>query len=500
MADDISDSEEGSEAKPAGAGIQTELLRSYLSFAARAIRPRWGRVVAVILLGMILTGAAVRYAPRTYKCTTVLMALSNPVLDSNNNGPGALAGAPTLITRQENLQTLVKETGLARTYDARRPVILRLKDRATQWAFGNWSDETKTAILVGTLQSRLSVGSDAAGNLAISVEWTDGKTAAELAEAAREGFLKIRHNAEISAFEVKMAILDEHATKMRAEVEALAKQINDAHEQRTAQLTKSAGTRGAAVAAPIVRLAPRRTTTDFGISDQLPDRKAKLADAKRRLVDLENDRERRLREEQGKLTEMKLHLTPSHPQVVLQEERIGILMQVPSEVALLRSEVADLERTLKQSEALAAHGSSIVAGGPLVASSGTSPSALPNEIIQALESEQTDPALSAQISGAVVRYGSLRDEIRGGRMALDTAQAAFDHRYQIVVPAEVPNQPIKPKPAVIFGTGLAISLVLALLLPLLAELRRGVIIERWQVQQMQLPVLAELRLPPHSSD
>src|SRR6185369_2476639 len=499
MADDISDNEDGSEAKPAGPGIQAELIRSYLSFAARAIRPRWGRVFVVILLGMTLTGAAARYAPRTYKCTTVLMALSNPVLDSNNNGPGALAGAPTLITRQENLQTLVKDTGLARTYDARRPAILKLKDRATQWAFGKWSDETRTAILVGTLQSRLAVGSDAAGNLAISVEWTDGKTAAELAEAAREGFLKIRHNAEISAFEVKMAILDEHATKMRAEVEALAKQINDAHEQRTAQLTKSAGTRGAAVAAPIVRLAPRRTTTDFGISDQLPDRKAKLADAKRRLVDLENDRERRLREEQGKLTEMKLHLTPSHPQVVLQEERIGILMQVPSEVALLRSEVADLERTLKQSEALAAHGSSIVAGGPMVAS-GASPGALPNEIIQALESEQTDPALSAQISGAVVRYGSLRDEIRGGRMALDTAQAAFDHRYQIVVPAEVPNQPIKPKPAVIFGTGLAISLVLALLLPLLAELRRGVIIERWQVQQMQLPVLAELRLPPHSSD
>ena len=111
-----------------------------------------------------------------------------------------------------------------------------------------------------------------------------------------------------------------------------------------------------------------------------------------------------------------------------------------------------------------------------------------------------DPALSAQISGAVARYGALRDDIRAGRMQLDTAQAAFDHRYQIVVPAEVPNVPTKPKPPLIFAVGFVMSLLLALLVPILAELRRGIIVERWQVTQMALPVLAELKLPPHSSE
>ncbi len=128
------------------------------------------------------------------------------------------------------------------------------------------------------------------------------------------------------------------------------------------------------------------------------------------------------------------------------------------------------------------------------------PAALPTEIIQALESDRTDPALAAQIGGAVGRYGALRDEIRAGRMQLDTAQAAFDHRYQIVVPAQVPNVPTKPKPALIFGVGIALSILLALVLPIAAELRRGIIIERWQVQVMALPVLAELKLPPHSAN
>jgi len=38
-------------------------------------------------------------------------------------------------------------------------------------------------------------------------------------------------------------------------------------------------------------------------------------------------------------------------------------------------------------------------------------------------------------------------------------------------------------------------LLVALLVPILLELRRDVLVERWQVDHFQLPVLAELRLP-----
>jgi uncharacterized protein involved in exopolysaccharide biosynthesis len=487
----------------ANAIAQMELVRSYAAFAWRAIRPRWVISVAIFTVGMVITILVLRYAPRTYTCTTVLMAIENPVLDANG-GQNPLAGAASLITRQENLETLVRETGLVQKFVVRRPTLMALKDRAIQSMFGQWSEKTQAAILVGTLGSKLSVGMDTANNLSISVSWTDGKTAAELAEAAREGFLRTRHAAEISAFEAKMSILDEHATKMRAEVETLAEQINAAHaEERARELTKAGAAAVATGAAPIAlpSLVQRRPSSlSSTLGAELPEQKTKLAELKRQLAELEADRDKRLRDEKAKLTELQLHLTPSHPQVVIEQERIAILSQVPSDVALLRSEVADLEGTIKQREALAAHGSSAIGGGSVVAAGAGVPAALPTEIIQALESDHTDPALTAQISGAVVRYGSLRDEIRAGRMQLDTAQAAFDHRYQIVVPAEVPDVPTKPKPALIFGAGFALSLLLALLVPILSELRRGIVIERWQVQQMALPVLAELKLPPHSAD
>jgi uncharacterized protein involved in exopolysaccharide biosynthesis len=503
MADD--DQNEEQEGSSQNSAAQLELVRSYLAFAGRAIRPRWWWVASVLTIGLALTIVVFKVAPRTYSCTTVLMALSNPVLDQNGGG-NPLANAPSLIMRQENLQQLVRDTSLVEKFKQRRPPLLKAKDDLIQKAFGQWNHEVQEAILVGTLQSKLSVGSDQAGNLTITVDWTDGKTAAEVAEAAREGFLRGRHSAEISAFEAKMSILDEHASRLRSEVETLAQQINSAHEEKAAHVTKPAGDAGAASATPgtslpALRAAARRATNSdlsASLSAELPERKAKLAELKQQLIARESDRERHLREEQAKLAEMQLHLTPSHPQVVTQQERISLALQVPSDLALLRTEVADLESTIKQREALATHGTSAITGGP--SSTGPSPAALPTEIIQALESDTIDPALSAQISGAVVRYGSLRDEIRSGRMQLDTAQAAFDHRYQIVTPAEAPNTPTKPKPGLIIGAGFALSLLLSLLFPLLAELRRGVIIERWQVHQLQLPVLAELKLPPHSPD
>jgi len=85
-----------------------------------------------------------------------------------------------------------------------------------------------------------------------------------------------------------------------------------------------------------------------------------------------------------------------------------------------------------------------------------------------------------------------------GRIDLDTAQAAFNHRYQVIVPAEAPSKAEKPNPVLIIVGGLFLSLLLSLALPIISELRGGVIVETWQVHHLQLPVLAELKLPPHT--
>jgi hypothetical protein len=270
-------------------------------------------------------------------------------------------------------------------------------------------------------------------------------------------------------------------------------------EKNTAEALKAVPVPSSS-SAPVPRFIARRPTPGAAEPDmQLPVLKESLDAKKRKLADLEGDRERRQREERAKLAELKLRLTPSHPDVVTAEQRLAVLSQEPSDMALLRAEVSTLESELKQRDTLAKRGAPTLGGAmPGIASGTVEP--VPTEIVGLLDDGNIDPALSASLYGAIAKYSTLRDDIRSGRIQLDTAQAAFHHRYKIVVPADEPGSPVKPKIRVILSAGLALSLALALALPILAELRTGIMIERWQVNGLRLPVLAELRLPALSTD
>jgi len=491
--------DDGADGDDAGGGGKLD-LRSYLTFASRAIRKRWIRSAVVAVVGLTLTIAALLYLPKSYSCSTVLMTLGSPVLDSRD-GTNALAGAVDLIQRHENLEMLIRETGLVQKSEARRPPLLRLKDRMFRAAFGTPSDKVMIASLLGTLQTRIIVTPEK-GDLTIKAEWSDAHTAAELAEAARESFLKARHQAEMSAFEDKIAILEGHATKLRDEIGRLAQQLKAARDEKLAELRtmRSQANKAKADATAALPRFSRQVPTAGEPDTRALELKGQLESLRAKLTSIEAEREQRLREEQAKADELKLKLTPSHPQVVAQEEKIAMIAQVPSNLALLRAEVKDMEAELRQRQALGQGLGSVRQGGALPAL-GAGADQLPEEVTELLQRDDNlDPALTAQLSGTVMKYSNLRNDLLTTHIELDTEEAAFRHRYQIIIPAEAPNKPDKPKPAVILGGGIILTLLISLLLPILAELRRGVMTERWQVQQLQLPIIAELRLPPYSAD
>ena len=487
------DSEEGG-----GNQNQVELLRSYLAFGKRAIRLHWRLCTLIGIVGLGLTVAAVILAPRTYKCTTVLMAVGTPVLDGATQ-QNPLASADGLILRHENLEALIRDTNLLNSWETRRPPLLKFKDKVMRALRGELDTKTKISALVGTLETKIVVTTEK-NNLTIAVEWSDAQTAADLALAAREGFVRSRRAAEMSAFEDRAAILDSHASSLRDEVQSMAEQLMAATRQGIAKAEQSVG-------ATAVAATPAATPKIVGsfaarpaspVTEEVSALRERLAADKPKVVELENDWQRRLREEQGKLADLKLKFTDSHPQVVTEQERLAMLSQPPPELATLKAEIKAIEQDIRARELITGRktlGMSSVAGAPAA----TLPESLPPAIMQALENDGADPALRAQLSRAVVQYGDLRGEMRMDRIALDTAQAAFNHRYQVNIPADVPPTASKPKPGVIVAAGLVLSLLLAAGIPLLLELRRRVLVERWQVNQLQLPVLAELKLPRRTS-
>jgi uncharacterized protein involved in exopolysaccharide biosynthesis len=479
--------DDGSE--DSGGGFNLEMVRSLLKFSKNAIARRKLVVGIVAVVGLALTFAAAKYLPRSYECKTTMMALASGVLDAER-GPQPLAGAEGLIMSHENLEKLTRDIDLKKKFVSRRPALLAFKDSLIQSVFGPMDDKVLTSVIIGTLGSKIepTVEKD---ELSIQVTWTDGQTAAEITEAAREGFLRIRHTAEMSAFQDKMSILDSHAVALRAEIGVLAQQMKERLAEKRAELEAEAKAEVAKNPGSPKRTIFRRAASKPITDEQIPELRSRLVGLKQQLNNAESERTARIRQEEGKLEDLKLRLTPSHPQVITQQERVGMATQVPSELSLLRAEVQDMESQIRQREAMQGQRSGVA----LSSTEAVGSEPLSTEVLGLLDERDADPALAAQISGAVVRYGSLRDDIRGAKLALDTAQAAFSRRYKVTLPVEAPSEPTKPKKAVVLGIGAAISLLLALLLPILLELKRDVIVEQWQVNQFQLPVLADLRLP-----
>src|SRR5262249_6031805 len=144
----------------------------------------------------------------------------------------------------------------------------------------------------------------------------------------------------------------------------------------------------------------------------------------------------------------------------------------PEEVSL-RQELKDMDIRIKGMTAAAqtpapSGGGGSVASAPQDDNGPLSP--LPQEIMNLMEQRagNMDPALKAQFLFAVGKYSELRSQIATAHLKLDAAQAAFNHRYQVVAPPEVPNKPAKPKVPVLFAAGFVLSLLLALIVPVVA--------------------------------
>jgi uncharacterized protein involved in exopolysaccharide biosynthesis len=483
-----------------------DLLKSYLAYVARALRGH--RLLAGITTACVVvaTFIAVAVWPRAYTCVTVLAAQDSRILDGDKSG-GSLAGASEVILSRENVASIVDDLHLVKTWEASLPPISRFKQSVMRIIRGEVNESAKREALIATVQSSLFVQPPGwnESKLIITAEWSNAETAAALADAADQSFLRARHIAEISTITEYITILEGHANELREEIKSLAGQGNaEAKTPTAAPAVEPTPTpaRAAAAAAPVARAAPAAKPVE-----DLTELRANLVEKQAQLKAMEDAKNRRLADAEQALTELRTKFTREHPMVVTAERNIANLNQDSTQLIALRAEVKQLSDTLKAKTAIQKEETAFRGGGRGVVpqAAGAMPGAstvepLPADIMRLMQegSEELDPAISAQFRTAVNKYATLRDKIGTARVDLDTAQAAFKHRYQIVIPAEPPSKPSKPKVPVLIAAGLAMSLVFGLLAAVLAELRTGKLVERWQVDRLGVPLLGDVRWPPAS--
>ena len=470
---------------PTPDGAQEDLLdwrsvRRYALYALGSIRRRPFLFLAVSAGMALVAAGALAVMPWTYEVQSKLLVLKNPVLavkaDANQMEP-TRAAAET-IRGHDNLRSLVQQTELVQEWPKRRAPILRLKDRLMRALGRTQTEEELIKGLTGLLEKNLQVWTTPDGTVTIRLYWRDPVMAYRLVDAAQQNFFEKRHVLEISTIAEQISILEGHAARLRKDIE-----VEVAELQRMRDRSKAKGER-----VPASALFPKEEAE--GPSLRV------LLDAKRRAIaDLEDFRQRHLVELQTRLTEQRAVYSETHPIVLDLQRSIELLRNPSPQVTMLRQEEADLRHKL---------------AGRAQDGDASAPPNVAAEIFRDLATSEDSSVEYArsQLRFNAQQYAAMRERINAAEIDLDTARAAFKYRYTVVTPPQVPRGPISPNSTMVMVAALIAGLLLALSATTVADLRSGLVLERWQLEDLLpapqaivgVPWEAVARLPPAASD
>ena len=460
---------------PSERGIQdmatAPLPGDYLLFALRAARRRKGLTLLVFFAG--LAGLAAYYWLKTpqYRAEARILAQraqSLPsIVRSNVAEDAPTRAAYEIIHRRENLLDLIQQAGLLESppktdfLDRVRSAAATIRGPAP--AGGDPSDD-----LVELLDRKLKVEVGEV-TIAIQIDWPNQQQAYRIVEGALQNFLEARHVLDVTALDDAISTLQ---GRNAAAADALAKATEEA--KRSLQQDANRSYRAQA---------PSRGGTALGrqATDDLARLKSMLDAKERAISDVEAFRRRRLSELQAQYDARRAVYAEGHPEMANLRLDIAALNRDSSQITALREE----ERRLRdeyQARLAQERGAGGAVAGPL------------SDQRPPLDGPPATVEQNERVREARTRYQQISDSLHSAQVELDTARAAFKHRYKIIRPAQVSKEPVSPNPFKVFGIGGVASLVLAFLVSAAVDWRSGRLLERWQIERgLGLPIMANLK-------
>lgn len=435
---------------------------------------RHRRLVAACFLGVVgLAAVALAVLPKRWEVQTTILAQRNPLnVGLYRDWDAPTRAARETVLRRENLSTLVQQTDFQERYLASRSPAVRARD----WAFALLRGRERThdellESLVDGLEDRLWVLVGSEGTITIGFEWSDRELAYDLVEAALQNFLEARHAAEVSSIAENISLLEEHASRLQESIAGKTREVEE--------MEREARARGGRRVAYRPRV-PR--------DEDLARLETRLQARRKALEDLEEYRQRRIAELQATLTQQETMYAERHPVLVATRKSIEALTDRSPQVDAIRAEITDLEREVTRRGARP-QDPTRPGAGPME-SDGAGPE---------LRLEQDAPQLEYErhkLWLLVRQHSGLLDRIDQARVELNTAQAGFKYRYSVVTPPQLPKAPKSPRASRIAAMALVGGIAFALFAAAAADLRGGVVLERWQLEgRLDPPVLAETRAP-----
>jgi capsular polysaccharide biosynthesis protein len=475
-------------------GLDLGAITDMVGYVLRAPKRQPRRFFALLVIGMTLGVGLFMLYPRSYSTEVKILAQRNlvlPALGNPNRTVPREADNPTknvgdAILQHDNLVGLIKQVNLVDRWEGTRPPLLRWKDKISQRLSGPQTEQERMRSMEGVLEKKLTVTNDDT-TITITAEWTDAQMAYDIASSVEKNFIDARYDAEISVINDAIDILQQHASEEKDRFDSARNDFESVQSKVPKQLPSSTSkprTYAPKPAATATTSASAAPAVDPALIQQLQDKRTEIQQ-------VENVRSSRIAELNKQLSDALVQYRPEHPTVVAIKQKLQDAQAEPGELNRLRGE----EKALIEKLSLNAP--------PLataIATASTSPSAAAT--IAALTNTaspmiiEEDPAVTVarmKLQQAAQKYADLETRIDGAKIELDIAKTAHKYRFSIVRPAEVSKHPIKPNPVVLFAGATFLILLISFGGVVLRERRKGIIVERWQVERkLDLPVLGEL--------
>ena len=477
------------------------LVRDWMSYVAHSVgRHPILAIFCLLMIGGASIGAAVEL-PRHYEAKTRLLSNANLLAAPNPYG-GPTDDLPAIAAREkimsrESLEKIVEQLGLVESWKKSRTPLYRAKDELQQKLTGEWSDEDRMEMMVGTLEKRMKVKAEK-GTIEISVTWPDAFAARQIVETAQQNFLETRHVNEVATKSEAIGVLEGYRKQMDMEIEQAFGNLKRITDERTKALksTQSANR------PKQPELPEKPSEADLRKAEQreseLAQLKFQLRSRQRSIQDLEDWRTRSLGDLRTQLEQQKLIYRPSHPVVQQLESRIAAVSHDSPQLQSLRREEIALTKQIEEKGG----GAQPQTSDFLLMDARRYPFVWPGpdaHEADALERELTrDPSIiMAQdaLRQALTRAQELRARIDQAKIALDSDRASYKYSFSVVSPAQTPRKPLWPNVPLLIIVGMLSGLLFAVLACTALDLYRGRIVEAWQIHRsMRVPVLSSVRL------
>ena len=484
--------------------IDLQTAGNYLGFVYRAVRRHRRLVVFCLLASLGVATLAAVFMPRVYKISTrilthrslIMPALASPDRSIPQSADSPTSGAVELIRSRENLENLMTDIKLEKVWDDKRGAASRLKERLFKALHLAPSASDMHEGYLKLLEERLSASVESEV-VKMDVEWPDAEIALLLADGAVARFLKMRHDMELAEILETANILARNVESSRLNIEDGLKVMQKLFNRKEAELH---GRQSSASREPTRKrrvVAMRKPVSAADADPSADDARRLWAQKQSDLSSLRRSYENRRKKSEDELAALRASLGPDHPDVRDAQRTRDSLSQPPPELLALQAEEAKLAERVGAMPgrdsgrmAVSSHGDGDDNTFDMVRM------AVSDELFNQIEADPEIVTILAELKKRQDTHDELVRRLAGARIESETANAAFEYRYNLTMPPVFPKKYVKPNVPVLVGAGVVLGLILGCVFAVARDLFSRRILEAWQIERfVGLRVLGEIEEP-----